>query len=47
MRLIPFVTVLLLLCATVSAFAVELTDDVDISGNYIQIKLSPKDGGVV
>ncbi len=47
MRLIPFVTVLLLLCAAVSAFAVELTDDVDISGNYIQIKLSPKDGGVV
>jgi hypothetical protein len=37
----------LLLCAALSAAAVELKDDVDITGNYIQVKLSPNDGGVV
>jgi hypothetical protein len=37
----------MLLCAALSAVAAELTDDVDISGNYVQMKLSPKEGGVV
>ncbi len=47
MRLIPSFAVLLLFCASFGAVAAILTDDVDISGKYVQVKLSPKDGGVV